>query len=104
VRKLFSFVVGVLAVVLAMLSLESQCCAKSSITNFTKSVFYVPPTNFVMYDFNRDPENYSDLFAYWGSGIQYEATDGDSILFDLRPAAYPVPNHSEQYSREAQMI
>jgi hypothetical protein len=51
-----------------------------------------------MYDFSRDPENYSDLFAYWGSGIEYKSANGDTdILFGLRPAGYPIPNHSDQY-------
>ena len=98
-----SSVVGCLAF-LAIFLLTCQSHAKSSITNFTKSVFYVPPKSFAMWDFSRDPDNYSDLFAYWGSGIEYNSTNGDSILFDLRPAAYPAPNNGEQNPYEGPLL
>ncbi len=62
----------------------------SSITNFTKSVYYVPPTNFYMHDFSKD--DFTDLFAYWGSGIQYEEPKGTTILFMLGPSCYFVTN------------
>jgi hypothetical protein len=58
----------------------------SSITNFTKSVYYVPPTNFHAHDFSKD--DFTDLFAYHGSGIQYETYGDENILFMLQPACY----------------
>jgi hypothetical protein len=56
----------------------------SSITNFTKSVHYVPPQGFYMHDFSED--DFTDLFSYWGSGIQYEEPKGTTILFMLGPS------------------
>jgi hypothetical protein len=43
-----------------------------------------------MRDFSKD--DFTDLFAYWGSGIEYESQDGDSILFMLEPSCYINPN------------
>jgi hypothetical protein len=65
----------------------------SSITNFTNSVYYTPPTGFQMHDFNKD--DYYDLFAYWGSGIQFEETNYPygTILFMLGPSCFTYSNH-----------
>jgi hypothetical protein len=43
-----------------------------------------PPPNFQMHDFGKD--DFTDLFSYWGSGIQYEDPKGTTILFMLGPS------------------
>jgi hypothetical protein len=67
----------------------------ASFTNFTKSVHYVPPANFQLEDYMRDfglKDRPTDLFKYWGSGVQYDATnEGDTILFMLEPSCYFKP-------------
>jgi hypothetical protein len=60
----------------------------SSITNFTKSIYYVPPPDFHMHDFSKD--DFTDLFSYWGSGIQFEDQKDTTILFMLGPSCYFV--------------
>jgi hypothetical protein len=68
----------------------------ASITNFTKSVHYVPPVGFNLEDYFRDSGEKdwpADLFKYFGSGVQYDKTNGDdTILFMLEPACYINPN------------
>ena len=77
------------------LSLAGKLSA-SSITNFTKSVYYVPPADFHMHDFSKD--EYYDLFSYWGSGIQYETlNEGSTILFMLGPACFTNPQGGRQF-------
>jgi hypothetical protein len=77
--------------VFAILLLKTDALA-GSITNFTKSIYYVPPTNFYMHDFSSD--EFTGLFAYLGSGIQFESHNNynDTILFMLEPACYINPN------------
>jgi hypothetical protein len=79
--------VGLYLILLGLLSFADALPA-SSITNFTKSVYFVPPSNFHMHDFSKD--EYSDLFKYWGSGIGYEEIPGnvgdEGILFMLGPS------------------
>jgi hypothetical protein len=70
-------------ITLVVLSVAGKLSA-SSITNFTKSVNYVPPPDFFMHDFSKD--DFTDLFSYWGSGIQYEEPKGTTILFMLGPS------------------
>jgi hypothetical protein len=68
----------------------------ATITNFTKSVQFVPPANFQLEDYLRDSglkDWPTDLFKYRGSGVQYDATnEGDTILFMLEPSDYVEPH------------
>ena len=74
------------------LSLAGRLSA-SSVTNFTKSVSYIPPSGFSMHDFSKD--DFTDLFKYWGSGIQYEEPKGTTILFMLSPSCYFTTNQGQ---------
>jgi hypothetical protein len=44
-----------------------------------------------MHDFSKD--DFTDLFSYWGSGIQYETWNGNTILFMLGPSCLYNGNH-----------
>lgn len=83
---------------LVVLSVSASLGQPASITNFTKSVHYVPPADFKLEDYFRDSGQKdwpADLFKYMGSGVQYGA--GNTILFMLEPSCFGNPDTQARF-------
>jgi hypothetical protein len=81
---------------LVVLSVSASLGQPASITNFTKSVHYVPPADFKLEDYFRDSDQKdwpADLFKYCGSGVQY----GGTILFMLEPSCFGYPDTQARF-------